>query len=101
MWPALRRFMDVVPPSSVEDMRGSSRIVLHCFVPGCANCNDFEPYRHSFEEERFGHTGITPWDCSDEGKRALALNVGVNALPSYVVIPSFASKDKVAVVDIR
>lgn len=84
------RAITTAPPSTLVELcppRGIT-LALRCYVPGCTACADFETQgRQAFESTAFPPgTRFLDWDCKRGRRRDLAMEAGVDELPSYVLL---------------
>lgn len=93
MWPAQYRATRAVAPRSVEELRPARGVVaLRVTMPGCTECARFEVEGRAAYEEALrrdkGVTHIHDWSCKRASYRRVALDAGVEDLPSYLLVPA-------------
>ena len=96
MWPAQYRATRAVAPRSVEELRPRHGVLaLRVTMPGCTECARFEVEGRAAYEEALrrdeGVTHIHDWSCKRASYRRVAMDAGVEDLPSYVLVPARGS----------
>lgn len=88
---------------SFDDVRrADDATVLLVTAPGCEHCAAFETdYRATAEQVAATtfNAAILPWACTTAVARDVAMQSGVDDVPSIVVVPSKKSGDPIVVRD--
>lgn len=73
-------------PVTMDNLRPmTGRVALRCFRSQCPLCIAHEARKAAFEEA-LNATHILPWNCDDPSMKSQALEVGVDALPAYILL---------------
>lgn len=75
-------------PVTMDNLRPTTgRVALRCFRSQCPLCRAHETSgRKEAFEATLNATHILPWNCDDPSMKSQALEVGVDALPAYILL---------------
>lgn len=85
---ALERCFRAIPLTSFEDLRPTSgALALLCYKSDCVDCKAYSQDGRAAFEETLAVDRVVPFNCDTSHHRDLAMGVGVNKLPAYVLVP--------------